>query len=314
MIRVSWLPANLASARSAELERIGGRRQGASSSIRARAAIGAGLMRIDGDAQAQARVDRPAARVVDLRQRRDRCADPPRSKPLVDVWGSHGDRGPLFASLKQAFDPHGILSPGRGGPYERLRSGDEAASRWATEAAPIGAARSTRRPSALVSADRHLRALRVLPAIVPDLRAVGRGDGLAARPHLPDEGGARRTHGDDAGVRQSLRRVPRLHGVRDGVPVRCTICAAHRSDARPDRSSSCALLRRSRIPRGDLRDLSVPLARLRVALSPLVVFGMSIRRPHQVTRSRLPPCPAPSSQLASARRLIAASSRASARC
>ena len=39
---------------------------------------------------------------------------PAELKALVDVWGSHGDREPLFASLKHAFDPQGILNAGRG--------------------------------------------------------------------------------------------------------------------------------------------------------------------------------------------------------
>ena len=44
----------------------------------------------------------------------------------------------------------------------------------------IPAGRRVRRaPPARRGADRRLRALRVLPADLPDLRAVGRGDGLA---------------------------------------------------------------------------------------------------------------------------------------
>ena len=39
---------------------------------------------------------------------------PTELKALVDVWGDHGDRQPLFASLKRAFDPQGILNAGRG--------------------------------------------------------------------------------------------------------------------------------------------------------------------------------------------------------
>ena len=41
---------------------------------------------------------------------------------------------------------------------------------------------------AIAGHDRRLRALRLLPADVPDVRVVGRGDGLAARPHRADEG------------------------------------------------------------------------------------------------------------------------------
>ena len=49
------------------------------------------------------------------------------------------------------------------------------------------------RPSTITTrrgrAGRRLRALWLLPAHLPDVRAVGRGDGLPARPDLPDEAG-----------------------------------------------------------------------------------------------------------------------------
>ena len=46
-------------------------------------------------------------------------------------------------------------------------------------------------------AHRSVRALRLLPARLPDLRAVGQRNGFAARPHLPDEDGQRRRDRDD---------------------------------------------------------------------------------------------------------------------
>src|SRR5438552_2860253 len=52
--------------------------------------------------------------------------------------------------------------------------------------------RLRRRRPAADRADRQVRALWILPAELPDLHAVGRGDGFAARPHLSDESGARR--------------------------------------------------------------------------------------------------------------------------
>ena len=94
---------------------------------------------------------------------------------------------------------------------------------------------------------------------VPDLRAVGRGDGLAAGPHLPDEGRPRRPRGDDAVLRPALRRLPRLHGVRHVMSVRRAVRAAHRGDARADRAALPALARRSPVPRRDLR--AVPVSR-----------------------------------------------------
>src|SRR4029450_11287460 len=87
--------------------------------------------------------------------------------------------------------------------------------------------------------------------------AVGRGDGLAARTHLPDEGRPRRPRGDDRSVRASLRRLPRLHGVRDGMSVGRSVLAAHRGDTRSDRTALRALVSGSPLPPRDLLDLSV---------------------------------------------------------
>ena len=78
-----------------------------------RAAIGAGLIRIDGEARTQ------AAAIEQLRQSGSfrhvvivRGSDD--LKSIVDVWGPQGDRERLFASLKRALDPNGILNAGRG--------------------------------------------------------------------------------------------------------------------------------------------------------------------------------------------------------
>ena len=62
-----------------------------------------------------------------------------------------------------------------------------------------------------------MRALRDLPAAVPDLPRARRGDGLAPRPRLPDARGRRgtdRAHADHCAPPRSLPRLPR---VRDGV-------------------------------------------------------------------------------------------------
>ena len=81
--------------------------------VQGRAAIGAGLIRIDGDTPAQAAVIEQLrgssvfGNVVIVR-------GSDALKAVVDVWGSHGDRQPLFDSLKRAFDPNGVLNAGRG--------------------------------------------------------------------------------------------------------------------------------------------------------------------------------------------------------
>jgi glycolate oxidase FAD binding subunit len=109
VVRASWLPANIATAmrhlrrvsRSACIELVG------------RAAIGSGLIRVDADIRSQAAIVEELRQssyfgnVVILRGSND-------LKARVDVWGPHGDREPLFASLKRALDPGGVLNANRG--------------------------------------------------------------------------------------------------------------------------------------------------------------------------------------------------------
>jgi hypothetical protein len=107
IVRASWLPAAIATA-LAELNTMG-----AEIELAGRAAVGAGLLRIDGGTDAQARVIRQLrqsasfANIVVLR-------GSDALKSAVDVWGSMGDREPLLASLKRALDPHNTLNAGRG--------------------------------------------------------------------------------------------------------------------------------------------------------------------------------------------------------
>jgi glycolate oxidase FAD binding subunit len=79
-----------------------------------RAAVGAGLARIDGDADAQVRVverlrrQAPAIQhVVVRRAARD-------VKARADVWGPADSATPVLAAIKQALDPAGVLNAGRG--------------------------------------------------------------------------------------------------------------------------------------------------------------------------------------------------------
>ena len=122
VVRVSWLPANLAAAIE-ELARVRldlARRAASESSAQSvlieiigRAAVGAGLIRIEGDVVMQAQViERLRASSIFGNVVIRRGSDELKSR--IDVWGSQGDRAPLLASLKQALDPHGILGPGRG--------------------------------------------------------------------------------------------------------------------------------------------------------------------------------------------------------
>ena len=112
------------------------------------------------------------------------------------------------------------------------------------------------RPPAARAA-RRLRALRLLPADLPDLPAVGRGDGLPARADLPDEP---RGEGRDRARRpvpRAHRPVPGLHGLRDRLPVGRAVRQAARVGApaaraqRPPRPGGpgCSARRSSRCSR-----------------------------------------------------------------
>ena len=109
IVRASWLPANIVEGLG-ELDRING---ACTTSLQGRAAIGAGLIRIDGGAPAQAAVIEQL-RASSLFGNIVIVRGSDALKSLVDVWGTHGTRQPLFDSLKRAFDPHGVLNAGRG--------------------------------------------------------------------------------------------------------------------------------------------------------------------------------------------------------
>jgi glycolate oxidase FAD binding subunit len=110
--RVSWLPASLEQVLSS-LETIASD-TGASIELAARAGVGAGFVRIDGDDRLQ------TAAIGQLRARADvvnhvvvlRASSS--VKQQVDPWGRNPQLDPLYRSLKQTFDPEGILNAGRG--------------------------------------------------------------------------------------------------------------------------------------------------------------------------------------------------------
>src|SRR5437870_12419000 len=78
-----------------------------------------------------------------------------------------------------------------------------------------------------------MRPLRHLPATVSDVQGPGRGDGLAARPDLPDAGRRRGTHRADRDLRPSPRPLSRLPSVRERVSLRRPLRLAPRGDTRP---------------------------------------------------------------------------------
>jgi glycolate oxidase FAD binding subunit len=112
VVRLSWLPASLEEVLSL-LTRVAAD-SGVSLELAARAGVGAGFVRIAGDARAQ------IAAIEQLRARADvathivvlRAAN--EVKQHVDVWGRNPQLESVYRSLKHTLDPEGILNAGRG--------------------------------------------------------------------------------------------------------------------------------------------------------------------------------------------------------
>jgi len=111
VVRMAWLPATLSQV-LALVEDIGDSR--GSIELVARAAVGTGLVRLDGS------VDWQAASVARLRERTDVVRHvtiqdaPPEVKAQVDAWGPPVPAAPVLSAIKRALDPAGILNANRG--------------------------------------------------------------------------------------------------------------------------------------------------------------------------------------------------------
>ena len=109
-VRLSWLPSNLP--KVVALVTAMESATGAAAALSGRA-LGTGLIRLIGPPRAQAaaverlRASGDVGKVVVLRASRE-------LKELVDVWGPPRDAHSVLRSLKQMFDPAGILNAGRG--------------------------------------------------------------------------------------------------------------------------------------------------------------------------------------------------------
>ena len=117
IVRASWLPAEIAPVMAAlKACATGAAPPGGAPIVThtiGRAAVGAGLIRIEGDARSQAAVIEHLRRSTTFRYVVvQRASD--ELKSLVDVWGALGDRERLFASLKRTLDPNNTLNAGRG--------------------------------------------------------------------------------------------------------------------------------------------------------------------------------------------------------
>ncbi len=108
-----------------------------------------------------------------------------------------------------------------------------------------------------MESDRSMRTLWFLPSDLSNLSALESGDGFSARPNIPDENGRGRRRGADGrNLRQPLRQMPGMHGLRDCVPVRRAVWKADRGNAGADRAQLPASVSRSALSQADL--LAVP--------------------------------------------------------
>ena len=105
---------------------------------------------------------------------------------------------------------------------------------------PAAGGRLRRQGAAGLGGHPRLHALRHLPAPVPDVPGARPGDGLPARPRVPDARRVRGPHRPDRELRPPHGPVPRLPRVRDRVPRRRAVRAPHRGDARADRAEGAA--------------------------------------------------------------------------
>src|SRR6185437_12304153 len=80
-----------------------------------------------------------------------------------------------------------------------------------------------------------MRALRVVPECLPDLRDYGPGTGIAAGTHPSREVRWGRPHRTDARSAISLGPLPAMPGLRGGLSERCAVWPNHGAYPRPAR-------------------------------------------------------------------------------
>ena len=110
VVRMNWLPAALPQV-LALVDTPG--ESGGSVELVARAAMGAGLVRIDGGIDWQTSVVQ-RLRASDAVRHVTIVDAPPGVKEQVDVWGPLGAAGTISTAVKRALDPAGVLNAGRG--------------------------------------------------------------------------------------------------------------------------------------------------------------------------------------------------------
>lgn len=109
--RVTLLPANLTPA----LDAIASASIDGGCDLIGRAGLGVLLVRLDGDASSQASaISSLRAAVLPLGGTVAVLRASPELAAAVDAWGPMGDAFRVMQSVKRAFDPGGVLNPGRG--------------------------------------------------------------------------------------------------------------------------------------------------------------------------------------------------------
>jgi glycolate oxidase FAD binding subunit len=110
VIKLSWLPASLERV-LALVSRLDDKTK---ADFSCRAAIGLGLLRVEGDAATQVDVVSQLRQQGDLFRQVTVLRADPALKAAVDVWGGDTSAAVLHDAIKRAFDPAGILNAGRG--------------------------------------------------------------------------------------------------------------------------------------------------------------------------------------------------------
>ena len=252
------------SSRAAQRRRGPARRRASSSA--ARTADDVGLGRVTGSSGRRARPRALHAR----RARRPRwpstrrsCDRPQGSRTLRAQCelqaATRADRRPRpVGRIKDELDPHAVVT----------RRSHVCTRAWDTSGAVV------------IREYVRLRALRLLPADVPDVRPLERGDGLASRAHSPHGRPPRRRHRAEPDRHPAFRPLPRLHGVRVVVPVGGSLRPAHREHAGGGGGRGRAAVGRSLV-RGLLFRLLPYPGRMRAALA-LAPIGRALPMPRRL--------------------------------
>ena len=143
------------------------------------------------------------------------------------------------------------VRPGRGSAESRPPRRGASSGRSASASTRQGCSRDR-------GAREGVRPLRLLPADMPDVRPLERGDGLAARPDPADGEDRAGNAPAQPGSRRALRPLPRVHGLRHELPVGRPLRPPDRGDPGARRARAPAAARRAPPAPASLRDAAPP--------------------------------------------------------